>query len=130
MKASKSRISWFIKILKEVIPEEEQDVFGFPGITRNILVTSLEESYQLLGLLDSVPSCFETIFLEREIAELYDKASKLSKEDFSSHPNTFNEFLKIIQELRSKIKETYILIVKEPIRSEVEIKKVKDNLLF
>ncbi len=129
MKATKSRLSWLKKKISDVIPED-QDVFGFPGISRKILLDSLEESYSLLDLIDPFNGTFEAVFLEREVSDLYEKATKIGKEDFSKNPNSFNDFLKIIQKIRLKIKDTYILLAKEPIRTEIELKKLKDEAII
>src|SRR5690349_15227876 len=104
MKATKSRLSWFKKIVKEKLPDGE-DIFGYAGISKEVLLSSLNESYEMLDLLDEYLGRFETIFLEREIAELYEKASdQLDKEDFNKNPGAFNVFLQIVLKVRSNIK--------------------------
>jgi hypothetical protein len=129
MKSSKQRVSLLKNKISEELPDGV-DIFGFEGISKQVIIDSLDESYNLLSLLEEYKGGFETIFLERKIAEYFEKISKLfKKEDFEINKEKFNDFLYTVQKIHFQIKETYILVAKEPIRTEIELDRAKKSLV-
>jgi hypothetical protein len=125
MKSSRQRLTHLITKTNQNIPDE-RDVFGFQGISKSIIVESLQESYDLLANFEEYSSKFETIFLERKLADLIHDANDLL-ENIEDKSN-FNKFLDNVAKIHYRIKEAYIAIAQEPIRTEIEVKKAKEDL--
>lgn len=112
----------------DVIPDG-QDILAFPGISKELIIESILETYQVLDLLSEYENKFEAILLQRRLADCIDKATDYLKEKFK-HQNAddFNKFLNKIAEMHYASKETYILFTKEPIRLDASLNKAKENL--
>jgi hypothetical protein len=128
MRASRQRLTLIINKVKEHLPDGS-DIFDFAGISKEIIISSLNDSYQLLESLDTFQDRFETVFLERRISLYYERITDiLKKANFEKDKDKFDEFLNIIQKIHLQIKETFILVAKEPIRTEIEIQQAKNSL--
>jgi hypothetical protein len=94
------------------------------------MLESLTESYNLLNALETYEGKLEAVLLERRIADLFDKANgQLKDRGFEKHLDEFNDFLNTLSKIRFSIKLAYIALAKDPIRTETEIKKAKDELI-
>src|SRR5258707_10693013 len=130
MKSSRQIITLLQNRIREIIPEEGNDLYGFQGISRDLILESLTESYDLLNALESYEGKLEAILLERKIADLFDKAnSQLKDSGFEKRLDDFNGFLNSLAKIRFSIKQAYVTLAKDPIRTEPEIKKAKDELI-
>jgi hypothetical protein len=114
--------------VNEILPEGE-NVYGFEGVSKKLIVDTIADAYLIVSALDEYESNFEAILLERKSSDYYERAAKLLKENFETKKDDFNEFLNIISKIHFRIKETYISIVKEPVRTESQIQKAKEELL-
>ena len=94
-----------------------------------MLLTSIDDTYSIVTSLDDYEKSFECILLERETSFFYENATKFLKEDFEKNKEAFNDFINLIARLHFRVKETYISVVTEPIRTEAQIKQAKDDLL-
>ncbi|MCL2380303.1 MAG: hypothetical protein FWC64_01775 [Treponema sp.] len=65
MKAEKQRLSRIISAIKEKFPEE-QDIFGYEGINKNGIISSLEQTYTFLGLFEEINNDVETVWIKRK----------------------------------------------------------------
>ncbi len=126
MKSTRNRLTHLITKTNKEIPDGP-DVFEFPGISKNIIIDSLNESYDLLGNLEDFDAKFETIFLKRKLADYIKDANDLL--DSINDKNNFNKFLDLVSKIHSRIKETYIAVADEPFRTEAELFKAKESLL-
>lgn len=130
MKSTRQRITLLQNKIKETFPDEQTDLYGFEGISKELILESLSESYDLLNSLEDFQGKLEAILLERKIADLFEKANaQLKDKGFEKRLNDFNDFLNILAKIRFSIKQAYITLAKDPIRTETEIKKAKDELV-
>lgn len=128
MRSIKTRLTNLKNKVSDVLPEEK-DVLGFPGITKDLIIESIIETYQLLDLLSTFENKFEGILLQRKLADCIDKATDYLKEKFKNqNADDFNRFLNKIAEMHYAAKETYILFTKEPIRLDNSLAKAKEML--
>ena len=129
MKSLRLRISFLSNKIRESLPENN-DLFGYLGISRAIILESLVESYDLLSSIAVYPDKFETIFAKREIAECIDDAQEYLNSSLNNDKAVpdFNGFLKAIAKIRFVLKETYISISNNPLRVDYEIAKAKEDL--
>lgn len=125
MKSSRQRLTHLSKKTSDIMPDGP-DIFGFQGISKPIILESISESYSMLGNLEDFNNKFETIFLKRKLADYTQNANDLL--DSINDKGNFNKFLDVISKIHYKIKETYIAVANEPIRTEVEINKAKEDL--
>lgn len=128
MRASKQRLTMLKGKIDEIIPSGD-DTYGFAGISKSMILLTIDDTYKIVSLLDDYELQFEAILFERKTSEYYERATKCLKENLADNSNAFNELLNIVAKLHFRAKETYIAVAKEPIRAEAEIKKIKDNLL-
>lgn len=128
MRSIKTRLTNLKNRVHDVIPEG-QDVLRFPGITKELIKESISDTYQLLELLSEHENKFESVLLQRRLAECIDKATDYLKEKFKNQDaDDFNKFLNKIAEMHYACKETYILFTKEPIRLDIALAKAKEHL--
>jgi hypothetical protein len=128
MKHIKTRLTNLKTRILEIIPEGN-DLLGFPGISRALIIESIEDTYQLLDLLNQYSHKFEAVLLQRRLAQSIDRATEYLKEKFKNqNADDFNRFLNKIAEMHYASKEAYILFTKEPIRLDIALQKAKGNL--
>lgn len=128
MDIAKQKINDLINIITESFPDEN-DLKGFPGISRALIIEMLTQCDGLLTTLKE-QDCFETIILKRELADVFEKLFRELEEKFDKiKGDKFNTILKLISKLRFLIRETYAAVInKTPIRTEAEIAKAKEEL--
>lgn len=129
MKSIRLRITHLIKKIQEILPDGN-DILGFAGISKPIIIDSLNESYSLLSTISNYPDTFETIFAKREIAENIDNANNLLNLSFTDENgiNVFNELLRSVSKIKFIIKDTYISVCDNPLRAEQDIARAKEEL--
>lgn len=128
MRSIKTRLTHLKNKVNEVIPDGE-DILGFPGITKELIIDSIENTYHTLDLLSPYENKFETILLQRRLADCIDKATDYIKEKYKNqNADDFNRFLNKVAEMHYVSKETYILSTKEPIRLDISLAKAKEDL--
>lgn len=129
MKTVKQRITLMQNLAEKHLPDTE-DLFSYPGISKKIILKALNDSYEYSTMLDAFDGTLEIIILKRNISKIYEFISSFLKEHLSDKNviEKFDVFVDKIMELRFILKETYILLHKEPFRAEIDIKKAKNQL--
>lgn len=109
---------------------DENDLKGFPGISRALIIESLNKCNSILTTLNGHDNHFEVILLKREAAEIFEKLFKELDEPFEKiKGDKFNSILKLIFKLRSLVRETYAAVINAtPIRTEADIARAKAEL--
>jgi hypothetical protein len=129
MEQTIQKLTDLIGIIIERFPDEN-DLKGFPGISRALILESLYECNSILTTLKGHDNHFEVILLKREAAEFFEKLFRELEEKFDKiKGDKFNTILKLIFKLRSLIRETYAAVINTaPIRTETDIAKAKAEL--
>jgi hypothetical protein len=129
MEQLKQELSLLLNTIDKSFPDEN-DLKGFLGISKALIVDLLKESDTSLSTLMEYNNHFETIILKRELSDLFKKIKKELGEKYDNiKPVQFNFILKTITRIKFLIRETYISIVNQPIlRTEAEIAKAKEEL--
>lgn len=128
MKSIRQRLTGLINKVKESLPNGP-DIYGYEGISKDIVIESISESYELLNNLEEHKEKFEVIFLQRNLAKLIDQAKDGLKGNLiTSTESKFDDFLNTIQGIRYNIKETYIAVTEHPIRVDTELNTAKEQL--
>lgn len=129
MEQTIQKLTDLIGIITEKFPDET-DLKGFPGISRALILESLNECNGLVTTLKEHNNHFDVILLKRELPELFEKLFRELDEDFAKiKGDKFNHILKLISKLRSTIRETYASVINTaPLRTEADIAKTKEEL--
>lgn len=133
MRATRHKISLLKNRISDNLPDDN-DIFGYAGISKTLILDSLTESYNLLSVLDEYNDKFETILAKRNVAQFIDNANNYLSDTIKSDAavEKFNDFLINISQLRFNLKEAYITLSEKPLRLDTEIKQAKavlDDLL-
>ncbi|MCG9624633.1 hypothetical protein L1D34_07240 [Vibrio mediterranei] len=130
MRTAKSSITRLKTSMNETLPNGS-DIFGFPGVTKEILLEGMEETYGLLDGFAEDKDSFDVIFMKRILAERTKSANEYLKDGIKKmfdQEKRFNSFLNDIFVIRKVVKETYLLVVKNGLRSEAELQQTYSAL--
>ena len=116
MKTVKQKITLLKNNSEKLLPEGN-DIFDFPGVSKKIILNSINEAYDLADCIENFEGKFETIILKRNISTLYETISDQLKNGFTGKDgkDQFNKYLNNITKLHYIIKDAYIVLNKEPI---------------
>jgi len=119
-----------INRINEIFPDEN-DLKGIQGISRHLIISSIEESSALINILTDFENHFETIVLKNVVKDL---CNEISREINYSYSNiSAKDLLKVVKcitKIRFSIRNTYYEISKEPIKTDAAIEKAKEELLI
>lgn len=129
MRSLRQRIS----VLKNKISDtlsDDNDLFGYLGISKVLILDSLSESYNLLSVLEGFNDKFETIFAKRNVAGHIDNANNYLNNAINtdSANEQFNVFLYSISQIRYILKEAYLTLTETPLRLDTDIAEAKEIL--
>ncbi|HAL82656.1 MAG TPA: hypothetical protein DCO83_10795 [Mucilaginibacter sp.] len=129
MEQTMQKLTELIGTITERFPDEN-DLKGFPGISRALIIESLNDCNSILTTLNGHDNHFEVILLKREAAEIFEKLFRELDEKFDKITgDKFNTILKLISKLSSLARETYAAVINTaPIRTEIDIAKAKAEL--
>jgi predicted nucleic acid-binding Zn-ribbon protein len=129
MRTTRHKITLLKNKISDTLPDDN-DILGYNGISKHIIIESLAQSYELLAVLEGYNDKFETIFAKRTVAELIDHSNSYLNENWNtdSANEKFNDFLKNISGIRFTLKEAYLSLNNSPLRLENEIVTAKEKL--
>jgi hypothetical protein len=127
MKNEKQRLTRIITSIREKFPEGN-DIFGYNGITKEGVISSLEQTKTFLGLLEEINNDIETVWIKRKLAKFFDEINGIIKEmNADTWIQRFDHFLDLIFEMRISVKQLYIALTDKSIRADEDIQKAKDE---
>lgn len=129
MRGTRRKISLLKNKISDSIPNDN-DVFGYAGISKTLILDSLTESYNLLEVLDEYNDRFEVIFAKRNVAQFIDNANNYLNNILGNdiQMDNFNDFLINIAQIRYNLKEAYITLTEKPLRLDIDVKHAKNAL--
>lgn len=110
---------------------EGKDIYGYQGISRDSLLDSISIAYSLSQeIKQDDESRFEVISLKRAGSELYKSLKDFLEKDADSRKASvkFDDFLNGFSALIEKTKITYLIVVKEGIRDEAELARIRSEI--
>src|SRR5258706_12672379 len=111
MEQTRQKLEILINIINISFPVSN-DLKGFLGISKELVVNILTECDGLLISLSEQDNHFETIIMKRELAELFEKINRELDDNFDKiRPDKFDSFLKNVARIKFLIKETYTSIL-------------------
>jgi uncharacterized protein YoxC len=115
--------------ISEKMPDGN-DVYGYPGISRDILTQAISECQGLVDGIEAKKETFDVVVFKREFAELGRSALDfLNSIPSDKVTEQFNHFLTVIAEIRSKLNLTFLLCVKESLRPESDLSLIRKSLV-
>ena len=81
MEPTIQKVTDLIEVITDRFPDEN-DLKGFPGISRALILESLNECNSMLTTLKGHDNHFEVILFKREAAEIFEKLSRDLDEEF------------------------------------------------
>ena len=127
MKTEKQRLTRIITSIKEKFPEGN-DIFGYNGVTKEGIISSLEQTYTFLSLLEEINDDIESVWIKRKLAKYFDEINVIIKEmNAETWIQRFDYFLDLVFEMRISVKQLYIALTDKPIRAEEDIRRAKDE---
>lgn len=127
MKTEKQKLTRITSTVREKFPNDN-DIFGYNGITKASVIHSLENSYTFLGLLETLDNDIEIVWIKRKLAKYFDELTGILKEyNTETWIQNFDRFLDIVFEMRINLKELYITLTDNPIRAEEDIQKAREQ---
>ncbi|MEJ1381530.1 MAG: hypothetical protein RPU34_01865 [Candidatus Sedimenticola sp. (ex Thyasira tokunagai)] len=113
------------KAIQEKLPDDD-DVFGFPGINKKMLVACVDDAYQLSYQLSEVEPQFEITILKRKITQLIDDCKEYLNRgtDQWGKEKKFDQFVTDITRIREEIRLTYLVVVDKGLRTESETQSI------
>lgn len=125
MSSFKTRITSIIKKTNERYKDQE-DILDFLGISHSLIIESLNEAHSQLSELEKHKETFEVIYLKRNLDKYLSELKSFFDEDPT--PKSFDNFLNILTKIKYRIRETYLLVVEDCIRTESSVSRAKDAL--
>lgn len=126
MQQFKSSLTRLKSLIEQRLPEGE-DIYGYPGVSRDCLLDAINIAYSLSQeIKENDESRFEVISLKRAGSELYKNLKDLLENESEEKQSAakFNDFLNDFSALIEKTKITYLIVVKGGIRDEAELARI------
>jgi hypothetical protein len=129
MEQTKQKLGQLISIINDTFPDES-DLKGFPGISKQLIISILNDSDTLMTSLLQFDNAYETIILKRELAEIFEKINSELEDKFEKiRPEKFNSLIKHIAKVKLLTKETFVSVASDTIiRTEAQVLKAKEEL--
>ncbi len=125
MQTIRSNLTRMKKAIQEKLPDDD-DVFGYAGINKKMLVACVDDAYQLSYQLAEIEPQFEITILKRKISQLIEDCKEyLSKgPDQRGREKKFDKFVTDLTKIREEIRFTYLVVVDKALRTESETQQI------
>lgn len=131
MKTLRSNLTRLRNLVEEKLPTGE-DILGFPGVSKAMILSAIETAYDLSRQIEDDGSGiqFEIVSLKRFFSEQYSEVKNyLESDDEKRRSNyEFDKFLHRISSIVEKIKLVYFVVVKEGLRDDIELSKLRGQI--
>lgn len=129
MRHSKSAITRLKNNINIVLPDGD-DIFGNKGINKASISDALQESYNILSMMENCNTTFDILCLKKDISIHCDKCNEILKGGFEfSRDVKFSKLLDILFSVRKEIKHAYLLFVENSLMTAAELGQLKENVL-
>jgi hypothetical protein len=134
MQYFRGNLSRVKKLIQERLPDE-QDLYGYPGVSKNLLINAVDLAYQLSQEIEENDTDdgvkFEIISLKRFGSQANDELKKYLEDDTkykSSATRNFNDFLNHLSQLIEKTKQVYFIVNKNGLRDDIELAVIRETI--
>ncbi|MCB1864449.1 MAG: hypothetical protein KDG50_03400 [Chromatiales bacterium] len=125
MQTIRGNLTRLKKSIEEKLPDDD-DVFGYPGINKGMLIAVVDDAYQLSYQLAELEPKFEITLLKRKMSHLIDDCKEyLSKDvNYWGKEKKFDKFLSDLTKVREEIRITYLVVVDKGLRTESDAQRI------
>jgi hypothetical protein len=131
MRNFKTRLTKIKNLIQTKIPEGA-DVFGYQGVSRDLLLTTCLEIYELSNEIEAQEGNhhFEIIVLKRFEVEVYEKLKEFleNEVDTSRVKEKFDKFLNEFSKLYEKTKQVYFIVNKNGLKDDLELSNLRSQI--
>jgi chromosome segregation ATPase len=129
MEQTKLSLAALIDKINESFPDEN-NLKDFPGISKTLIINTLQQIVSTVTALKEFDNNFETILLKRQLPGLFERINNELKNSFDKiKESQFNSLLNDIAKIKFLVTETYYAVVNIlPIRTEAEVLKASEEL--
>lgn len=108
------------------------DIFGYPGVSKALLVSAIDLAYILSQEIDERDdtSRFEVISLKRHGSDVYRDLKDFLESNLAGRKveERFNDFLNSLSSLIEKTKLVYFIVTKNGLRDDQEIASIRSRI--
>ena len=128
MQTIRSNLTRLKNLAEKNLPEGE-DIFGYAGISKTLIVDFIESSHKFSYELADLEPNFEITILKRKVSKLIDLCKDYLNEDVKGFlkEKKFDAFIDRITEIRDQVRITYIVVVDKSLRKEADSAEIKEN---
>lgn len=114
--------------MQEKLPDGD-DIFGFAGISKKLLIACVDEAYKLSYSLSQLEPEFEITVLKRKLASLFDDCKDYLNKGTEQwgKEKKFDKFITDITNIREQVRLTYLVVVDKGLRTEVQMNKILED---
>lgn len=130
MQHFRSNLTRLKSLVEQKLPDAN-DIYGYPGVTRQSLIAAIDAAYMLSQeIKEEAESRFEVISLKRAGSVLYQSLKDFLDTDSGEKEKQthFNDFLNCLSALVEKTKITYFIVAKHGIRDDEELAKIRGKI--
>lgn len=128
MQTVRSNLTRMKTSIEKKLPAD-QDIFGYPGISKELIVACVDEAHALSYKLADLEPQFEITVLKRKISKFIDDCKDYlnSGIDGWSKEKKFDRFISSLTKIREEIRLTYLIVIDRGLRTETEINKIIED---
>lgn len=128
MQTIRSNLTRLKNLAEKNLPEGE-DIFGYAGISKALIIDFIESSHKFSYELADLEPSFEITILKRKVSRLIDLCKDYLNEDVKGYlkEKKFDAFLDNLTEIRDQVRITYIVVVDKSLRKEAHAAEIKEN---
>lgn len=131
MQHFRSQLTRLKSLIGEKLPDGE-DIFGFSGVSKALLVSAVDTAYTLSRDIEEKDddTHFEVIALKRAGSKVHQEFKDFLESLRPDKPDTkvFDRFLTDLSELVEKTKLVYLVVNKDGIRDDLELQAIRSKI--
>lgn len=128
MQTIRSSLTKLKSLVSKELPDE-QDIFGYAGISKEMIIIFIDEAYNLSYALAEIEPKFEITILKRKISGLIEECKKYINDDIKgwNKEKRFDAFVNNLTSIREQIRLTYLVVIDKGLRTEVITNKILED---
>ncbi|OOE35507.1 hypothetical protein BZG04_08875 [Salinivibrio kushneri] len=128
MQTIRSNLTRLKRLAEKNLPEGD-DIFGYSGISKSLIIDFIDHSYELSYELVDLEPHFEITVLKRKISKLISVCKGYLNDDAKGFlkEKKFDAFIDSLTEIRDQVRFTYIVVVDKSLRKEAAAAEIKEN---
>ncbi|MCW0506939.1 hypothetical protein [Aeromonas piscicola] len=128
MQTIRSNLTRLKNLVEKNLPDGD-DIFGYAGISKALIIDFVESSHKFSYELVNLEPNFEITILKRKVSKLLELCKDYLNDDAKGYlkEKKFDSFIDNLTEIRDQIRITYIVVVDKSLRKEAEAAEIQEN---